>query len=68
MREEVEDEYVIKSSLTHCQLWPSKPIKSLFCSVFHFVIHYVFHSISLTLFSLRRQYGILETAWTLVTD
>ena len=44
MREEVEDEEVIKSSLTHCQLWPSKPIKSLFCSLFHFVIHYVFHS------------------------
>lgn len=30
MGEEIEDEDVIKISLSHCQFWPSKPIKSLF--------------------------------------
>lgn len=49
MREEVEDEDVIKSSLSHCQLWPSKPIAVSF-SLCHSLC------ISLTIFSQ-------ETAW-----
>lgn len=68
MGEEVED--VIKISLSHCQFWPSKPIKSLlFClSLFLTWPPCISLCISLTLFSLRRQHGILERVRTLVTD
>ena len=70
MGEEVEDEDVIKISLSHCQLWPSKLIKSLFFCLSLFLIWppCISLCISLTLFSLRRQHGILERVRTLVTD